>query len=71
MTAGPCHLTSGTTDTPAGRDMVQVSVKEEPAKAGTGAVTTTDGASGVSGGLCGRRCSGWLLNSYMERSEDM
>ena len=50
---------------------MQVSVKEEPAKAGTGAVTTTDGAAVVSGGLSGRRCSGWLLNSYMERSEDM
>ena len=48
MTAGPCHLTSGTTDTPAGRDMVQVSVKEEPAVAAKGAaVTTTVGAAGV------------------------
>ena len=53
MTAGPCHLTSGTTDTPAGRDMVQVSVKEEPAMAGAGAVTTTDGAAGVGAGVVG------------------
>ena len=45
---------------------MQVSVKEEPAKAGTGAVTTTDEASDVSDGLSGRRCGGWLLNSYME-----
>ena len=47
MTAGPCHLTSGTTDTLAGRDMVQVRVKEEPAVAANGAVTTTAGAAGV------------------------
>ena len=47
MAAGPCHLTSGTTDTPAGRDMVHVSVKEEPAVAVKGAVTTTAGAAGV------------------------
>ena len=53
VTAGPCHLTSGTTNTPAGRDMMQVSVKEEPAKAKEGAVTTTDGAAGVGTGVVG------------------
>ena len=53
VTAGPCHLTSGTTDTPAGRDMVQVSVKEEPAMAGAGAVTTTAGAASVGTGVVG------------------
>ena len=53
MAAGPCHLTSGTTDTPAGRDMVHVSVKEEPAVAVKGAVTTTSGAAGVGTGVVG------------------